>query len=120
MNPTQKIFAGLVTTVVALVILEFARRRKLKEEYAWLWMLTAIGMAVLTTWYSLLEWLTHLIGAVTVTTTLFIFGLTFLLLICVQFSLVISRLTLQVRRLTQELAILTATKGSGDGPAPQG
>lgn len=118
MTPPQKVFAGLVTIVVAALIIELVRRRKLKEEYAWLWVLTAVGMAVLSSWYGLLEWLTHAIGAVTVTTTLFLFGLTFLLLISIQFSLVISRLTLQVRNLTQELAVLTATKGAGDSAGP--
>lgn len=117
MSPTQKVFAGVTTIVVAVFIVELVRRRKLKEEYAWLWLLTAVGMALLTTWYSLLEWLTHAIGAVTVTTTLFLFGILFLLLISVQFSLVISRLSHQVKRLTQELAILTARKdGTGDAP----
>jgi hypothetical protein len=47
---------------------------------------------------------------VAVTTTLFIFALIFLLLISVHFTTVISRLTVQVRRLTQELAILQAAR----------
>jgi hypothetical protein len=67
-------------------------------------------MLVLSAWYGLIEWISHLIGAVTPTTTLFLFGLLFLLAISVHFSTMISRLTQQVRRLTQEMAILTAEK----------
>lgn len=110
MTPTQRVFA-IVTSVATLVfIVELVRRRKLKEEYSWLWIVTGAGMVVLSAWYGLIERVTHLIGAVTVTTTLFLFGLLFLLVISVHFSTVISRLTQQVRRLTQELAILSAER----------
>ncbi len=110
MTPTQRVFA-IVTSVATLVfIVELVRRRRLKEEYSWLWIVTGVGMVVLSAWYGLIERVTHLIGAVTVTTTLFLFGLLFLLVISVHFSTVISRLTQQVRRLTQELAILSAER----------
>lgn len=110
MTSVQRIFAILTSAGTLLVILELVRRRKLKEEYSWLWIVTAAGMLVLSSWYGLIEKLSQLIGAVTHTTTLFLLGLIFLLLISVHFSTVISRLTQQVRRLTQEIAILTAER----------
>ncbi len=110
MTPTQRTFAVLVSFATLLVIVELVRRRRLKEEYSWLWIVTTGGMLLLSGWYGLIEWVTHVIGAVTVTTTLFLCGLLFLLLISVHFSTVISRLTQQVRRLTQELAILSAER----------
>ncbi len=110
MTPTQRTFAVLVSFATLLVIVELVRRRRLKEEYSWLWIATSAGMLLLSGWYGLIEWVTHVIGAVTVTTTLFLCGLLFLLLISVHFSTVISRLTQQVRRLTQELAILSAER----------
>jgi choline-glycine betaine transporter len=110
MTQTQRIFAVLTSVATLLVILELVRRRRLKEEYSWLWILTALGMVTLSSWFGLIEWLTNLIGAATANTTLFLFGLLFLLLISVHFSTVLSRLTQQVRRLTQELAILSAER----------
>ena len=110
MTPTQRVFAVAASVVVFAVIVELVRRRRLREEYAFLWVATSLGMIVLASWYGLIERLTHAIGAVTVTTTLFLFGLLFLLLISVHFSTVISKLTVQVRRLTQELAILQASR----------
>jgi len=108
MTHTQRLFAIITSVGTLLVILELVRRRKLKEEYSWLWFLTAAIMVVLSSWYGLIEKLSRLIGAVAPTTTLFLFGLLFLLLISVHFSTMISRLTQQVRRLTQECAILEA------------
>jgi hypothetical protein len=113
----QRAFAIATSVATLLVILELVRRRKLREEYSWLWILTALGMVALSTWFGLIERLTRLTGAVTPTTTLFLFGLLFLLLISVHFSTVLSRITQQVRRLTQELAILSAERDQANARA---
>lgn len=110
MTPTQRIFAVATSVATLVFIVELVRRRRLKEEYSWLWIVTGVVMVVLSAWYGLIEHITRFIGAVTVTTTLFIFGLLFLLVISVHFSTVISKLTQQVRRLTQEIAILSAER----------
>jgi len=117
MTSTQRVFVVLVAVSTFLAIVELVRRRKLREEYSFLWLATTFCMMVLSFWYGLIEWLTHLIGAVTVTTTLFLFGLLFLLVISVHFSTVISRLTQQVRRLTQELALLSAERDARSKPS---
>jgi hypothetical protein len=117
MTPSQRVFAMAASIATFLVILELVRRRKLKEEYSWLWILTTVGMVVLSSWYGLIAKLSALIGAVTPTTTLFLFAFLFLLAISIHVTTVISRLTQQVRRLTQEVAILGAelheVKGRG-------
>lgn len=123
MTPTQQTFAILASVVTLLFIVELVRRRRLREEYAWLWLLTGVGMVVLASWYGLIEGITHLIGAVTPTTTLFVFALLFLLIVSVHFSIVISRTSQQVRRLVQELALLEAELGrraTGSFPPPSG
>lgn len=122
MTSSQRIFAIVVSVATLLAILELVRRRKLKEEYSWLWILTALGMVALSTWFGLIEWLTHFTGATTPNTTLFLFGLLFLLLISVHYSTVLSRVTEQVRRLTQEVAILSAERDEARAlaAAPEG
>lgn len=110
MTPTQRFFAILASTLTFGLVLELIRRRKLREEYALLWVATTVGMIVLSTWYGLIERITHLIGAVAVTTTLFLFAILFLLVISVHFTTVLSRLTLQVRRMAQEMAVLEAER----------
>jgi hypothetical protein len=115
MSPTQRFFAITASVITFGVVIELIRRRKLREEYAFLWVMTTGGMIVLSSWYGLIEKITHLIGAVVVTTTLFIFALLFLLLISVHFTMVLSRLTVQVRRLAQEIAVLEAERAAGRG-----
>ena len=110
MTSTQRIFALVASLGTLLFILELVRRRRLKEEYSWLWILTSGSMILLVSFYGVIEWISGLIGAVLPTTTLFLFALLFLLLLSVHFSTVISRLSQQVSRLTQELAILSAER----------
>ncbi len=106
MPVSQKIFAILICCSVFVVTLNLVRKRKLREEYSVLWLLTSLLMFVLVIRYEWLVALTGLIGAALPTTTLFIGSIVFLMLIAVQFSIKISRLTDQVKNLAQENALL--------------
>ncbi|HEY4716366.1 MAG TPA: DUF2304 domain-containing protein [bacterium] len=108
MTPQQKIFSVIVSVAVFLFIIELVRRRNLKEEYSWLWIFTGFIMIIFTVWYDLLVFVTHMIGAIAPTTTLFIFSILFLLALNIHFSTVISKLTNQVKNLSQEIALLNA------------
>jgi hypothetical protein len=111
----QTMFA-LVTSVVAfLFVLELVRRRRLREEYSWLWLLTAGGMVLLAVWYRLLVVITHLVGAVTPLNTLLLCAILFLFAIAVHYSVIISRLTTQVKNLAQELALLSSRVEEREG-----
>lgn len=107
----QQVVAILIAISIFLTVLELVRERKLREEYSWIWLLTGAGLVALTFWYNLLVEITHIIGAVAPTSTLFFFGLIFLMLVCVQFSIRISKLTNQVKELVQELTILRSRTG---------
>ena len=106
MTLRQKTFALVVCVALFAVIVSLVHKRKLKEEYAWLWLLTSAALFALVLWYDLLVWLTGFIGAVLPTTTLFLFGLLFFILITLHFSMKISRLSTMVKDLAQEVAIL--------------
>ena len=106
----QKIFAIIASLSIFVVIVYLVKKGKLKEEYSWLWLLTGAVILLLVVWYDLLLLLTDLIGAVTATTTLFIFGIVFLMLITLHFAIKISTLTDQVKNLAQKISILEAEK----------
>jgi hypothetical protein len=102
----QKIFAIVASILIMMIVVELVRRRKLREEYSWLWLLTGAVIILLVVWYDLLLFITHLIGAIAPTTTLFIFGLLFLMLISLHYSLQISKLSHQVKEMAQQLTLL--------------
>ena len=98
-NPIQR--------VPALVALRLVRARpKLREEYSWVWIATAIAVTVLAIEQDLLLTLTSWIGAASTASTLFFGGIIFLMVLCVQFSVRLSRLTHRQRTLAQRLALL--------------
>ena len=92
--------------IIFILILDLVRRRRLREEYSWLWLLTSAALFVLVIRYGWLELITEVLGAVLPTTTLFIGALVFLMLLSIQFSVRISRLTDQVKNMVQENALL--------------
>lgn len=102
----QQIFALLVCLLVFIFTIYLVRQRHLREEYSVLWLTTSSLMFVLVIKYQWLQALTRLIGAGLVTTTLFICSLIFLVLLAVQFSIKISKLTNQLKALVQDNALL--------------
>ena len=102
----QKIFALIVSVLVFVFIVDMVRKRRLREEYSVLWLATSVVMFILVLRYKWLVSLTFFIGATTTTTTLFLFALIFLILLSVQFCIKISRLTDQVKNLSQENALM--------------
>lgn len=104
----QKVLAITLGVGLLILIFELVRRRKLREEYSWLWMLTGAVILILAIWYDLLLFITHLVGAVLPASTLFFFGIFFLVLINLYFSVKVSTLTSQIKKLAQEVAILNS------------
>ena len=102
----QKVFAMVASAALIILIAVLIKRRKLREEYALLWLLTGIGMLVLVVGYRILLWLSNLIGAVAPTTTLFLFAMLFLILISIHFSVKFSTLSDQIQSVITELALL--------------
>ena len=111
----QKVVALCVGVGLVLFIFELIRRRRLREEYSWLWMLCGGSVAVLALWYDLLRWVSDLVGAVVVTSGLFFCGILFLVLICLQYAVRISQLSLQVKNLAQKVALLEEERQRKEG-----
>lgn len=102
----QQIFALLVSLAVFVAIVDLVRKRRLREEYSVLWLATSVLMFVLVLRYEWLVTLTSLIGAGLPTTTLFLGSIIFLMLLAVQFCIKISKLTDQLKNLSQENALM--------------
>ena len=102
----QQIFALIVSALVFVIVIDMVRKRRLREEYSVLWLLTSVLMFVLVFRYEWLVSLTDLIGAGLPTTTLFLFSIIFLMLLSVQFCIKISQLTDQLKNLSQENALM--------------
>lgn len=106
MTVKQQIFSILISLAVFVLTIDMVRKKRLREEYSLLWLGTSVMMLTLIIRYDWLLALTKLIGAVLPTTTLFLGSILFLVLLSVQFSMKISKLSNQVKDLVQENALL--------------
>jgi hypothetical protein len=102
----QKIVAIVLAAAMLLAVVELVRRRKLREEYSVLWILTAIALLILALNYRILVFFTELIGAVHATSALLFGGILFVMLLGLQFSVRMSRLTYRMKVLSRRLALL--------------
>lgn len=102
-----RIIAIAGSVALLLFIVELVRRRKLKEEYSVLWVITALMLLLLAVWGGLLRDLTHAIGAISQASTLYFFGLLFVVFLLLHFSVRVSNLERRVIVLLQEIALLS-------------
>jgi len=106
MFPRQLIASVIVALMILAVVIRLVQRGHLDIAYCWLWLGIGCGMLLLVLHYDWLVRLSDLIGAVTPTTTIFLIGFMVILLMCLQFSWVISTHRRQIKRLTQRLAVV--------------
>jgi hypothetical protein len=104
---TRVVFVSLVGAIgLSLVVLELVRRRRLQERYSMLWLATCLALIVLAAVPGLLDRLSSAVGIVYPPNALFIAVFGFVLLVLLNFSIAVSRLSEQTSRLAQRLAML--------------
>jgi hypothetical protein len=113
MPPRLKVLVVLIGLAIFLGIIELVRRRELREEYSFIWLMTGFVFVLLAVESDVLTFFSDLAGIALPVNTLFFFALLFMMLLCLYFSLRISALTTQVKNLAQKLALLQA-KNDGD------
>lgn len=101
-----QIMATLGALALLLIVLELVRRRRLLERYALVWLAVAVALVVLGAWRGLLKTISDAIGVAAPPNALFAIGLGFLILLVLNFSVAVSRLTDQSKVLAQRLALL--------------
>jgi hypothetical protein len=106
MTPQLRFFAITVAVLMLAAIVELVRRRKLREEYTWLWVLAGACIFLLSLSYDFMLLIGRLFGDILPSTILYLFAILFLVLLNLYFSVRISGLHRQVKNLAQELALL--------------
>jgi hypothetical protein len=97
-----------------VLVLWLVRTRRLREEFTPIWVAGAICTAVIALNFDLLRWLTALIGAWTVSATIFLLALSFLGAVSLFYAVRLSKLVLDVKNLSQEVALLRAQRQPPD------
>jgi hypothetical protein len=112
--------AVLLSLGLVVLVLWLVKRRSLREEYTPIWLGVAVAIALVSTVGPLLHWLARAVGAWTPSSALFFFGQVFLVAICLNYAVRLSKLTLQVKNLAQELALLRSAVDGDDSSLEAG
>jgi hypothetical protein len=103
----QRVVIVLSACLLMFLIFELVRKRRLREEYSWLWLLTGAGILVFAflpqVWLmEVAEWM----GSRNPPAAIFFLGFCFMTVVCLQFSVRLSRMTEQVKTLAQKIALM--------------
>jgi len=98
--------AAISGVVIAVWVLYLYRKKRLKEDHAILWLFVSVGIVVISTWTDLLLAMNTVVGVSNPTDLVLVAFVAFLFLICIYYSIRISELSEQNRKLAQETAIL--------------
>lgn len=107
-SSSTRILAIVGSACMVVTVLWLVRRRSLREEYTPIWLSVAFALFVVSVETDILHWITRVIGAWTPSSTIFFLGEVFLVVICLNFAVRLSRMSLQVKNLTQEVTLLRA------------
>ena len=81
------------------------RQKKLELRYALSWLGVGVAILILDCFPQLITWLSRKVGIASPVNMLFFFGFCFSLMIIFVLTVAISRMSIRIKELTQELAL---------------
>jgi len=106
MSPRQTAFTVVLALAVFVLVVELVRRRRLREEYSWLWVLATALTVVLVSWTPALEAVISLSGASKATTVIFMLAIAFLAVVCVHLCVKLTEVSSKTQKMAQKMAIM--------------
>ncbi|MCK4248571.1 MAG: DUF2304 domain-containing protein [Candidatus Omnitrophica bacterium] len=105
MDLRQKIISIVVALVVFIVIVELVRRKKLMEEFSWIWLLAGVIILLIAVWEKIFFLIANLTGIIAPSSIVFFFGIIFLILITLQLAMVLSKSRNDIKNLAQKISL---------------
>lgn len=106
-DPVQVVSVAVSVALLALVI-ELVRRRRLTEEYSFIWIVCGAALFVLSVWRRGLDLAAAVLGVYYPPAVLLLVLTFFVIVVSLYFSVVVSRQRQQIEKLVEEIALLDA------------
>ena len=114
--------AALVGLAILVWVIFLYRKGKLKEDLALLWIAVSVAIVLLSTWTGLLVAINQIVGAANVSNVVLAAFVAFLIIVSIYYSVKISTLEKQNKRMAQEIAVARtvsqSTESSNDKSKP--
>ena len=111
MNIRIQIIIAIFLIIALFIIVNMIRRKSLELRYALAWLIVGMGVLILDIFPGLIEWISKKIGIFTHVNILFFFVFCFSLGIIFVLTIAVSRMSLRIKELAQELALYKKEKG---------
>lgn len=105
MNIKLQIIIALGVLIAMVVIINMIRKKNLELRYALAWLGVGVGILILDLCPSLVTWISVKLGIASPVNMLFFLGFCFSLIIIFVLTVAVSRLSVRVKELAQELAL---------------
>ena len=110
MNIRIQVIIGIVVILALCVIINMIRNKKLELRYALAWLLVGVGIFILDCFPQLITWLANKLGIASPINMLFFLGFCFSLMIIFILTIAVSRSSIRIKELAQELALYEKEK----------
>lgn len=101
-----QIVVFITSLIVTGFVVEQVRRRRLAVEYSLIWIVAGLGMIFFSLWKNGIEYLAGLMGIYYAPSAIFVVFGVLVFVLCIHFSLAISKLSSNNRVLIQRIALL--------------
>lgn len=105
MNIRIQIIVSVIVLLALGVIVNMIRQKKLELRYALSWLGVGVAILILDCFPQLITWLSEKVGIASPVNMLFFFGFCFSLMIIFVLTVAVSRMSIRIKELTQELAL---------------
>ncbi len=105
MNIRIQVIVAVGILVALFIIINMIRKKKLELRYALAWLFVGVGILVLDCFPQLIARLSKQLGIASPINMLFFFGFCFALVIIFVLTIAISRMSIRIKELTQEMAL---------------
>ena len=105
MNTKLQIIIAIIVIIALCVIVNMIRKKRLELRYALAWLIVGMGTLILDCFPILTTKLADMIGIASPINMLFFLGFCFSLIIIFVLTVAISRVSIRMKQLAQELAL---------------
>lgn len=105
MSVKIQIIIAVLIICALIVIIDMIRKKRLELSYALSWLLVGIGVLILDIFPQLIKTISEKTGIVSPVNMLFFFGFCFSLIIIFVLTIAVSKLSIKIKQLAQQIAI---------------
>ena len=105
MNIRIQIIIGIAVILALCVIINMIRNKRLELRYALAWLIVGGGIFILDCFPQLITWMARKLGIASTINMLFFMGFCFSLMIIFVLTVAVSRASIRIKELAQELAL---------------